>query len=389
LPFKHAGFLVPGAHRLIMATDKYYWLISAPKPAKGPSAFDTLNRKTSKENNLSNNFMFGIPDLKVGTLDSLMALSDDLAKIDTFVENTTKKIVRQLVEISDKRPDKNDVLTVNGTDIDTYLQRFQWEEAKYPVRNSLKELMDKIHIHVAKLDDELKVKTADYNSINHTIAAEERKLGGSLLVRSLVDVVKDGDLMNTEYMTTLLVVVPKALTKEWQASYETISNFVLPRSTRLIAEDTEFGLWTVTLFKRVVEDFKNSSRERRFTVREFKIDEESKGGKDERTKLITEKDRQKRNLIRYCRTNFAEAFVAWIHLKAIRVFVESVLRYGVPVNFQCYLMQPHKKEDKKLRDILEEMFRKLAATNVISHKGEEEGEKFYPYVYVPVDIAEL
>jgi hypothetical protein len=33
-------------------------------------------------------------------------------------------------------------------------------------------------------------------------------------------------------------------------------------------------------------------------------------------------------LIRYCRTNFAEAFVAWIHLKAIRVFVESVLRYG-------------------------------------------------------------
>ena len=28
-------------------------------------------------------------------------------------------------------------------------------------------------------------------------------------------------------------------------------------------------------------------------MREFKIDEESKGGKDERTKLITEKDRQK------------------------------------------------------------------------------------------------
>jgi V-type H+-transporting ATPase subunit C len=98
-----------------MATDKYYWLISAPKPAKGPSVFETLNRRTSKENNLSNNFMFGIPDLKVGTLDSLMALSDDLAKIDTFVENTTKKIVRQLVEISDKRPDKNDVLTVNGS----------------------------------------------------------------------------------------------------------------------------------------------------------------------------------------------------------------------------------------------------------------------------------
>jgi hypothetical protein len=31
-------------------------------------------------------------------------------------------------------------------DIDAYLQHFTWEEAKYPVRNSLKELIDKIHI---------------------------------------------------------------------------------------------------------------------------------------------------------------------------------------------------------------------------------------------------
>jgi V-type H+-transporting ATPase subunit C len=95
-----------------MATDKFYWLISAPKATKGPSVFETLNKKTSA---LSANYLFAIPDLKVGTLDSLMALSDDLAKIDLFVENTTKKIVRQLVEISDKRPDKNDVLTVNGS----------------------------------------------------------------------------------------------------------------------------------------------------------------------------------------------------------------------------------------------------------------------------------
>jgi len=318
-----------------------------------------------------------------------MALSDDLAKIDLFVENTTKKIVRQLMEIMDKKPEKNETLTVNGSDIDTYLQHFAWEEAKYPIRNSLKELTDKIHIQVAKLDDELKAKAAEYNSINHSIAAEERKLGGSLLVRSLVDLVKDSDLVNTEYMTTLLVVVPKSLTKEWLASYETLTNYVLPRSSKQIAEDNEYALFAVTLFKRVAEDFKHASREKRFTVREFKIDDESKGGKDERTKLITEKDRLKRNLLRYCKTNFAEAFVAWIHLKAIRVFVESVLRYGVPVNFLCYLMHPHKKEDKRLREILDEMFRQLASTAVISHKGDDDPEKFYPYVYVPIDLIEL
>lgn len=31
-------------------------------------------------------------------------------------------------------------------------------------------------------------------------------------------------------------------------------------------------------------------------------------------------------LLRWLKVNFSEAFVAWIHVKALRVFVESVLR---------------------------------------------------------------
>ena len=33
---------------------------------------------------------FQVPDLRVGTLDALMALSDDLVKFDTFVEQTVR-----------------------------------------------------------------------------------------------------------------------------------------------------------------------------------------------------------------------------------------------------------------------------------------------------------
>lgn len=32
-------------------------------------------------------------------------------------------------------------------------------------------------------------------------------------------------------------------------------------------------------------------------------------------------------LVRWLKVNFSEAFIAWIHVKALRVFVESVLRY--------------------------------------------------------------
>jgi len=360
-------------------------LISAPKTPQ--DTFGTVVSRTSKQREYATCFKFEVPELKVGTLDSLMMLSDDLARIDAFVENTTKKIVRQLGEI-DKKPEKNEMLTVNNTSIDHYLTHFMWDEAKYPYRSSLKELTDKIHQQVAKLDEELKVKAADYANISHTIAAEERKLGGNLLVKSLADTVKPQDLTETDYMTTMLIVVPKYLYKEWYATYEKLNNYVLPRSSKLLTEDAEYGLFSVILFKRVVEDFKNIAREKRFTVRDFKLDEESKSGKEERNKLVTEKDRQKRHLSRWCKTNFAESFVAWAHLKAIRVFVESVLRYGLPVNFQAILIQPIKKEEKNLRTVLADMFRHLASVHVTTTK-EDESEKFYPYVYIPIDFTEV
>lgn len=38
-------------------------------------------------------------------------------------------------------------------------------------------------------------------------------------------------------------------------------------------------------------------------------------------------------LLHLSRTNFSEAFQILVHLKVIRLFVESVLRYGLPANY--------------------------------------------------------
>jgi V-ATPase subunit C len=38
-------------------------------------------------------------------------------------------------------------------------------------------------------------------------------------------------------------------------------------------------------------------------------------------------------LVRIAKSAFSDTFQAWTHLKAIRVFVESVLRYGLPPEF--------------------------------------------------------
>lgn len=43
--------------------------------------------------------------------------------------------------------------------------------------------------------------------------------------------------------------------------------------------------------------------------------------------------RPQTELLRLSRTNFSESFQILVHLKVVRLFVESVLRYGLPANY--------------------------------------------------------
>jgi len=129
---------------------------------------------------------------------------------------------------------------------------------------------------------------------------------------------------------------------------------------------------------------------KKLIVREFKYDA-NHSSKADKKKLEQEKDKSKKNLIRWCKTNFSEVFVAWIHLKAIRVFVESVLRYGLPTNFQAMLILPNKARVKKLRQVLAELYGHLSSKQVFTgQKGEEEREeaedKFFPYVFLEINL---
>jgi V-type H+-transporting ATPase subunit C len=51
-----------------------------------------------------------------------------------------------------------------------------------------------------------------------------------------------------------------------------------------------------------------------------------------------------------------QAFSAWIHICAIRLFTESILRYGLPPKFLGCLLKPNPKQTTKLRKLLGSMF---------------------------------
>jgi V-type H+-transporting ATPase subunit C len=187
----------------------------------------------------------------------------------------------------------------------------------------------------------------------------QRKTSGNLLTRSLAPLLrKDDFITDSEYLETLLVVVPKALQKDWLKSYETLAPFVVPRSSNKLAEDEEYALYNVTLFKRYSAEFIAKARAHKFTPREFKWSEDAAQREEQEAREVEAQERRLFNeTLRLARTGYSDEFAAWIHVKALRVFVESVLRYGLPLEFvSAVIHSKTEKHAKKVKSNLEEEF---------------------------------
>ena len=160
----------------------------------------------------------------------------------------------------------------------------------------------------------------------------------------------------------------------------------------MIYQDAENALVTVTLFIRDVDSFKHKARERKFVVRDFVYNpEELAAGKSELTKLATDKKKQFGPLVRWLKVNFSESFTAWVHVKALRVFVESVLRFGLPVNFQGMVLLPQKKTTRKLRETLNQLYAHLDSAGGAGDQQDDVPaglgfgqSEYYPYVYFKI-----
>ncbi|PNX96307.1 V-type proton ATPase subunit C-like protein, partial [Trifolium pratense] len=199
-----------------------------------------------------------------------------------------------------------------------------------------------------------KVRVSEYNNIRSQLNAINRKQTGSLAVRDLSNLVKPEDIVSSEHLTTLLAVVSKYSQKDWLASYETLTSYVVPRSSKKLYEDNEYALYTVTLFNRVADNFRTSAREKGFQIRDFEYSAEThEGRKQELDKLVQDQESLRGSLLQWCYTSYGEVFSSWMHFCAVRLFSESILRYGLPPSFLACVLAPSVKAEKKVRSILE------------------------------------
>lgn len=115
---------------------------------------------------------------------------------------------------------------------------------------------------------------------------------------------------------------------------------MIPKSSvPLYVTDNEGNqLWTVVVFRKNVDSFKTKARNTlKVYVREFEYNEKSY--EEDKKKIVELQEKcltTQAELAKTCEIIYSALFECVMHLKALRIHVECVLRWGVPPNyFMC------------------------------------------------------
>jgi V-type H+-transporting ATPase subunit C len=346
---------------------------------------------------------FSVPEgdraLMFGSFDNLIRLTDDLAKYDTQVDGIIHRLERQYLELDPKGDFKVKSQRTNKT-FNEYIQNWTWDDAKYPRSRSIVDLVVTLMSNVNKLDEECRNKSAQFNELKTQKGNISKKDAANLAGRDLVDVLTpsavsqfgEGSFVYTEYITTVVVILSRGTDQDFLKCYERLAENVVPMSAmKFTGMDDKDGnsLWRVVMFKTALESFKKGCREKRFVVRDFEYSKEAYDKlKVTRDKVEEDLDKQHKLITGLYQAAWSDVLIAWMHVKAMRVFVESVLRFGMPPSFACFMLKPKSSNQVAARKALADILGKTGSGISGPYAGaskdksveQEEGEEYFPYV---------
>jgi len=330
--------------------------------------------------------------LNFGSFDNLIRLSDELQKYDQQVEGVLRRLERQLLEL-----EADFVFQVKSQrewmDFEKYIKEWQWDEGKFPKSRALTEIVTRLLNLVNKLDEECRSKAAQYNELKTLCGNLKVKDVAGNATKDLVDVLTpevvkmnkpgtiDDDFIQTEYMTTVILIIGRSQESEFLSEYERMAENVVPGSARKFpALDDKDGnsIWRVVMFKSVVDDFKRACRDKKFTCRDFQYSKEEYDKlTEQRDKTMNQKDKLELVIKDLFKSSWSDVMIGFVHIKAVRVFVESTLRFGVPPHFTSTILAPL---DKKTEQMRKELSNIVGAGDPDKAAMKDDDEEFFPYV---------
>ncbi|EAX97254.1 V-ATPase subunit C family protein [Trichomonas vaginalis G3] len=393
-----------------------------PATANGRS-LETIVQNASQGFGTVKEFKVSNELAKFTSTDQLMSVADELTKIDTIAFGLVTRAARSIQDLAKKiTSDHNDGFadvcpqeTFGQVDIpqlhvevddendeeqlkfDEALEKWKWNETIFSSNRLIDEMHKNLQSEVSRMEEDLRTSGTAFTEAQTRLNNLRRRNEGSLLVRSLDPIgskmqlvqsledykaskaVKSPIYVDTANLTTVLVVVRSANGQQFEKGYELAESYIVPNSCQKLEQDGDFICYAVTLLRANVDDYKTAAKEKGWHVRDFKYsatmrEDMIKEAKDAVDHYLNECKKYKEIL----ENTFSHLSVVWMHIRALRVFVESTLLYGIPPNFKAYLIKSNTKGMQRIHKNLEQVFGDDMGGD--DDDGADVDSEYHPYV---------
>lgn len=314
----------------------------------------------------------------LGNFDNMMSSYDNVSKLENQCEHLLKRIEKALTDIDPKNKLENlKVERKQGETVDKmddYLIKFAWDDGKYPRNQDTNQMLKNLTGKVKKGDENLRGKTQGYNEAKTAKLNQEKSKTASMATRDLNDIlaankeVKGSDFITfvdtaddqgdypraSSYFTNFVAFVENGKQKDFENNYERWSDNIVPGSARkLKMTSNDLKDYTVFIFhgfhtstSEIISKARNNNN---VTVKEYsgyneKTIEEKRGGSNVVSNFATAEN----SLKECCDNVFKDIYGTFIHIKALKVVIDSMMRQGNAENFVCYLIKVYKGKDKRV-----------------------------------------
>jgi V-type H+-transporting ATPase subunit C len=311
------------------------------------------------------------PPLRIESLNVFLSVAEQAARAEASIHSTAQRIERLLSEIV---PDFTPIVGEDELSRAAFLRQFEWDSTRFPISRSLPENLKGIMDAATSLDSALKTQSADYATLAARLANLKRRDTGPVTGRSLVGLLAPSHIVDTEHLTTVLVVVPPHRTAEFADTYEAMAQMVVPGSYEEICRDTEGVLISVVVVRKCASDFLAHARSERYAIRPTPTVAELEDPLQIPAREMADADAKleaaRTELEHWGWPAYADALVCAAHASILRAFAEGATRHGVPPTFGFVVVTAKTgKERKVIADVVTALKEAELALHAASSAG--------------------
>jgi len=262
------------------------------------------------------------------------------------------------------------------------------------------------------IDNDIKKLQDEMTEAKNNLAQLTKKDGTNFLTQDISEAIYSNTSLNpnqsfiekmssqgSEMFVTLIAIVNKTKIPAFLATYEKIIPWndqgtfgAIPRSAKFLDIEDKDGnqLWRIIIMREKLEEYIVEGRKQGLTLRKFTYNyEQYQKELQQRTELENKVELMKTTLAKKSLYAFSELYIALIHLKVMRAFIDGVLRFGIPARFYIGIVQPNKGQEKQLLQSLNDKFDDKTLAGMYGGGGgggkdDGDGDDFFSFVSIPL-----